>query len=226
MVRALAALERGGLAFTPQADEGVTYARKIEKAETRIDWTRPATEVHNHIRGLVAVPRRLVRAGRRYGSRCCARPCRGNRRARHRLGRALTHRLRRGRGAAPGAAARRQGADAGGDVPARHPGRRRRQGRLTAVRGISSAPSPLPLRERVPSDRMIARRVRGEFSSICRMYPSPGATSLCSVSPPSPARGEGRRRHPARGELRAFSAKVDTGFAKENATIQDLERLI
>jgi methionyl-tRNA formyltransferase len=34
----------------------VTYARKIEKAETRIDWSRPWSEVHNHIRGLSPFP--------------------------------------------------------------------------------------------------------------------------------------------------------------------------
>jgi len=56
MGRALAALERGSLHFTPQPEEGATYARKIEKAETRIDWTRPAAEVHNHIRGLSPFP--------------------------------------------------------------------------------------------------------------------------------------------------------------------------
>jgi methionyl-tRNA formyltransferase len=56
MVRALAALSRGGLATTPQAEEGVTYAKKIEKSETRLDWGRPATEVHNHIRGLSPDP--------------------------------------------------------------------------------------------------------------------------------------------------------------------------
>ncbi len=39
MTRALAMLEQGGLVFTPQADEGVTYAHKIEKSEARIDWT-------------------------------------------------------------------------------------------------------------------------------------------------------------------------------------------
>jgi methionyl-tRNA formyltransferase len=54
--RALAALERGSLTFTPQATEGVTYAKKIDKAETRIDFSRPATEVHNHIRGLSPFP--------------------------------------------------------------------------------------------------------------------------------------------------------------------------
>lgn len=56
MARALAALERGGLHFTPQPEEGVLYAHKIEKAEARIDWTRPAQEVHNRIRGLSPFP--------------------------------------------------------------------------------------------------------------------------------------------------------------------------
>ena len=61
MVRALAALSRGGLTFQPQAETGVTYAHKIEKAEARIDWTRPAKAVHDHIRGLSPFPRRLLR---------------------------------------------------------------------------------------------------------------------------------------------------------------------
>ena len=56
MGRALAALERGGLAFTPQPATGVEYAAKIEKAETRIDWTKPAQEVHDRIRGLSPFP--------------------------------------------------------------------------------------------------------------------------------------------------------------------------
>jgi methionyl-tRNA formyltransferase len=56
MSRALAALERGSLTFTPQAEEGVTYAKKIEKAEARIDFSLPAPEVHNHIRGLSPFP--------------------------------------------------------------------------------------------------------------------------------------------------------------------------
>lgn len=56
MARALAALERGGLAFTPQPEAGVAYAAKIEKAETRIDWSRPAGEVHDRIRGLSPFP--------------------------------------------------------------------------------------------------------------------------------------------------------------------------
>jgi methionyl-tRNA formyltransferase len=56
MGRALAALERDALDFTPQPEEGITYARKIEKAEARIDFSRPAQEVHNHIRGLSPFP--------------------------------------------------------------------------------------------------------------------------------------------------------------------------
>jgi methionyl-tRNA formyltransferase len=56
LTRALAALSRGGLDTNPQPAEGVTYAHKLEKTETRIDWSRPATEVHNHIRGLSPDP--------------------------------------------------------------------------------------------------------------------------------------------------------------------------
>ena len=56
MVRALAALSRGVLNFTPQATEGATYARKIDKGETRIVWTWPWREVHDHIRGLAPFP--------------------------------------------------------------------------------------------------------------------------------------------------------------------------
>ncbi len=56
MPLALAAAERGALALTPQPETGVTYAEKISKSETRIDWSKPAHEVHNHIRGLSPFP--------------------------------------------------------------------------------------------------------------------------------------------------------------------------
>jgi methionyl-tRNA formyltransferase len=56
MQRALAALEKGQLQLAPQPTEGVTYAAKIAKGETRIDWTRPWNEVHNHCRGLSPFP--------------------------------------------------------------------------------------------------------------------------------------------------------------------------
>lgn len=56
MGRAVAALGRGALTFREQAEDGVTYAAKIDKAEARIDWSRPATEVHDRIRGLSSFP--------------------------------------------------------------------------------------------------------------------------------------------------------------------------
>ena len=55
-VQALDALEVSGLSFTPQPDEGVLYAHKIEKAEARIDWSAPARDVHNRICGLSPFP--------------------------------------------------------------------------------------------------------------------------------------------------------------------------
>lgn len=56
MVRAMAALERGELQLEKQGEDGVTYAAKIEKAEARIDWTRPARAVLRHIHGLSPFP--------------------------------------------------------------------------------------------------------------------------------------------------------------------------
>lgn len=56
MVEAMAALEAGTLATVPQSDEGVVYAAKIDKSETRIDFSRDGAEVHNHIRGLSPFP--------------------------------------------------------------------------------------------------------------------------------------------------------------------------
>jgi methionyl-tRNA formyltransferase len=56
MVRALGALERGSLQLTPQPDAGVTYAAKIDKSETRIDWRKPWKSVHDHCRGLAPFP--------------------------------------------------------------------------------------------------------------------------------------------------------------------------
>ena len=54
--RALAAIERGDAVETPQSDEGVTYAKKIRRSETRIDWRKPAIEVDRRIRGLSPFP--------------------------------------------------------------------------------------------------------------------------------------------------------------------------
>ena len=56
ILRTLAAAERGSLSLTPQPTAGVTYAEKISKNETRIDWTKPWKQVHDHIRGLSPFP--------------------------------------------------------------------------------------------------------------------------------------------------------------------------
>ena len=56
MVVALAALERGTLQLTAQPEAGVTYANKIDKTETRIDWTQSWHKVHDHCRGLSPFP--------------------------------------------------------------------------------------------------------------------------------------------------------------------------
>jgi methionyl-tRNA formyltransferase len=56
MVRAMGALERGMLQLKPQQSEGATYAAKIDKSETHIDWNRPAREVLRHIHGLSPFP--------------------------------------------------------------------------------------------------------------------------------------------------------------------------
>lgn len=56
IVSAMAALEAGQMVAVPQAAEGVLYAAKIDKAEARIDFSRDAVAVHNHIRGLSPFP--------------------------------------------------------------------------------------------------------------------------------------------------------------------------
>jgi len=53
--RILGAVERGAITPVPQ-DGQPTYAHKIDKAEARIDWTRPAAELDCHIRGLAPFP--------------------------------------------------------------------------------------------------------------------------------------------------------------------------
>lgn len=40
----------------PQPEDGVTYAKKIEKAESRLDFTRPAVEVERQVRAFAPSP--------------------------------------------------------------------------------------------------------------------------------------------------------------------------
>jgi methionyl-tRNA formyltransferase len=56
IVDALADLAAGRLAFVAQDEAGVVYAHKIEKTESRIDWTLPAQTLHDRIRGLSPFP--------------------------------------------------------------------------------------------------------------------------------------------------------------------------
>jgi methionyl-tRNA formyltransferase len=56
MLSALAALQKRTLRIRRQLPEDATYANKIAKSETRIDWTKPWNEVHNHCRGLSPFP--------------------------------------------------------------------------------------------------------------------------------------------------------------------------
>ena len=56
MARALPDLIEGDLTFRPQSEIGATYARKIDKSETRIDWSLDADAIRNHIHGLSPSP--------------------------------------------------------------------------------------------------------------------------------------------------------------------------
>jgi methionyl-tRNA formyltransferase len=56
MIEALDALKGGALQLAPQPSEGVIYAAKIDKGETRIDWAKPWKTVHDHCRGLSPFP--------------------------------------------------------------------------------------------------------------------------------------------------------------------------
>lgn len=47
---------RGNLTPIPQDESQVTYAHKIEKTESEIDWTKSAEEIHNLVRGLAMGP--------------------------------------------------------------------------------------------------------------------------------------------------------------------------
>jgi methionyl-tRNA formyltransferase len=56
MVRALSALERDAIEEHPQGEVGATYAKKISRDETKLDWSRPAAELDCTIRGLSPFP--------------------------------------------------------------------------------------------------------------------------------------------------------------------------
>ena len=61
IVEALDALERGALRPRPQPSDGVTYAAKIDKRETEIDWRRPAQVLVDQVRAFDPFPGTLAR---------------------------------------------------------------------------------------------------------------------------------------------------------------------
>jgi len=56
LVDALEKMRQGSLPLVPQDDSRASYAKKIDKAEGLIDWTRPARAVHNQIRAMTPHP--------------------------------------------------------------------------------------------------------------------------------------------------------------------------
>lgn len=56
LIQTLEAIASGAATATPQAEDGVTYADKIRKEESRIDWSWPAEKIKHHIRGLAPSP--------------------------------------------------------------------------------------------------------------------------------------------------------------------------
>jgi len=63
IVETLAEVESSRVVAVPQPKLGITYARKIDKRETRIDWTRPAAELERAIRAFRPVPGASTRTG-------------------------------------------------------------------------------------------------------------------------------------------------------------------
>ena len=67
LVEALDAIEAGTAIETPQDDAQATYAPKLTKADSLVDWSRPAAQIHNLIRGLYPWPHASTHlAGQRY----------------------------------------------------------------------------------------------------------------------------------------------------------------
>ncbi|NBX76213.1 MAG: methionyl-tRNA formyltransferase [Proteobacteria bacterium] len=56
LVKALKKLEAGEAQYTPQDDSLVTYAKKLEKSESNLNWQQPAQALFNTIRALQPWP--------------------------------------------------------------------------------------------------------------------------------------------------------------------------
>ena len=56
LMQAVIELQDGNLNFTRQDNRNITYAKKIDKKETELDFNCAAKEIHNKIRGLSPHP--------------------------------------------------------------------------------------------------------------------------------------------------------------------------
>ena len=56
IVQALDALQAGPIRPAPQSDQGVIYARRIEKQEARIDWSEAAVQIERQVRAFNPFP--------------------------------------------------------------------------------------------------------------------------------------------------------------------------
>ncbi len=63
LLEVLAAIEQGTMAPHPQPEDGVSYAPKLTKELSPVDWQQPAAVVHNCVRGLVPWPGATTRFG-------------------------------------------------------------------------------------------------------------------------------------------------------------------
>lgn len=63
LVETLDRMESGDVLEVPQDESLVTYAKKLERADGQIDWSRPAREIHNQIRGVHPWPMASARFG-------------------------------------------------------------------------------------------------------------------------------------------------------------------
>jgi methionyl-tRNA formyltransferase len=64
VLAALADLQAGQARAVPQSESDVTYARKIEKAETVLDWSRPAEDLDRAVRAFRPLPGASTMLGR------------------------------------------------------------------------------------------------------------------------------------------------------------------
>src|SRR5207237_486481 len=60
LIETLADIAAGREKSTPQPQAGATYAPKIEKTETRLNWQRPAVELERAVRAFRPAPRALA----------------------------------------------------------------------------------------------------------------------------------------------------------------------